>query len=164
MIWVNGRVNGACKSISMLIQELSEQESLDLLSRVRFGRLACAAGGQPYVVPINFAVQGRNIYAFSTIGKKIEYLRLNPLACLQADEIASRQKWKSVIVLGRYHEVSNTAREGAERAMIHGLLQKRAAWWEPAYVRTVLGGRARPLEPIFFRLSIESISGHVASS
>src|SRR5207342_3114552 len=108
----------------MLIQELSEQESLALLSRVRFGRLACAAGGQPYVVPINFAVQGRNIYAFSTIGKKTESLRLNPLACLQVDEITSGERWKSVIVLGRYHEVLNTAAGEAERTMIHVLLQK----------------------------------------
>lgn len=148
----------------MLIQDLSEQECLDLLSRVRFGRLACAADGQPYVVPMNFAVQGRNIYAFSTIGKKIEYLRRNPLACLQVDEIATGQKWKSVIVLGRYHEVSNTAAEEAERTMIHELLKKRAVWWEPGYARTVLGGHARPLEPLYFRISIDSITGHVATN
>jgi|SRR5450755_2846378 nitroimidazol reductase NimA-like FMN-containing flavoprotein (pyridoxamine 5'-phosphate oxidase superfamily) len=148
----------------MLIQELSEQESLDLVSRVRFGRLACAADGQPYVVPMNFVVQDRNIYAFSTIGKKIEYLRLNPRVCLQVDEISTGQKWKSVLVLGRYHEISNTAAEEAERKMIHALLQKRAVWWEPAYARTVLGGRVRPLEPIYFRISIDSITGHIATN
>jgi uncharacterized protein len=148
----------------MLIQDLSEQESLDLVARVRFGRLGCAADGQPYVVPMNFAVQDRNIYAFSTIGKKIEYLRLNPRICLQVDEISTGQKWKSVIVLGRYHEVLNTAAEEGERKLIHALLQKRAAWWEPAYTRTVLGGHARPLEPIYFRISIDSITGHIATS
>jgi nitroimidazol reductase NimA-like FMN-containing flavoprotein (pyridoxamine 5'-phosphate oxidase superfamily) len=148
----------------MLIQDLSERDSLDLLSRVRFGRLGCTRGAQPYVVPINFAVKGRNIYTFSTIGKKIEDLRVNPLVCLEADEIVTAQKWKSVIVFGRYHEVSMGASGDAERTMIYKLLHKRAVWWEPGYARTVVGGRTRPLEPIYFRLSIESITGRVASS
>jgi nitroimidazol reductase NimA-like FMN-containing flavoprotein (pyridoxamine 5'-phosphate oxidase superfamily) len=162
-MWINRRVNDACQPSVMLIQELSEQDSLDLVSRVRFGRLGCAANGQPYVVPMNFAVQDRNIYAFSTIGKKIEYLRLNPRICLQVDEISTGHKWRSVVVLGCYHEVSNMAEEEAERATIHALLQKRAAWWEPAYARTVLGGHVRSLAPIYFRISIDSITGHIAT-
>lgn len=147
----------------MLIQDLSEQDSLDLLSRVRFGRLACTRGAQPYIVPMNFVVQGRNIYAFSTIGKKIEDMRVNPLVCLEAEEIVNAQKWKTVIVFCRYHEVAKAASGDADRAMIHQLLHKRAAWWEPGYARTVLGGQVRSLEPIYFRLSIESIHGHVAT-
>ena len=52
------------------------------------------------------------------------------------------------------------AAEEAER-MIHALLQERAAWWEPAYGRTVLGGQGRFLETIYFRISIGSITGHI---
>jgi nitroimidazol reductase NimA-like FMN-containing flavoprotein (pyridoxamine 5'-phosphate oxidase superfamily) len=35
----------------MLIQELTREASLDLLARTRLGRLACALGPHPYVVP-----------------------------------------------------------------------------------------------------------------
>jgi len=38
-----------------LIQELSRQESLDLLARAHLGRLACAHKTQPYIVPVYFA-------------------------------------------------------------------------------------------------------------
>jgi nitroimidazol reductase NimA-like FMN-containing flavoprotein (pyridoxamine 5'-phosphate oxidase superfamily) len=38
----------------VLIQELTRPASLDLLARSRLGKLACAQGSQPYVVPIYF--------------------------------------------------------------------------------------------------------------
>src|ERR1700683_4710165 len=37
---------------SMLIQEMTWQASLDFLARTHLGRLACAQGAQPYIVPI----------------------------------------------------------------------------------------------------------------
>src|ERR1035437_358102 len=46
----------------MLIQELTRQESLDLLARTRFGRLACAQGTQPYVVPVYFSYHHNYLY------------------------------------------------------------------------------------------------------
>ena len=39
-------------------------------------------------------------------------------------------------------------------------MAKAAAWWEPGYVRTLLHGEERPLEPIYFRISISELSGH----
>ncbi len=146
----------------MLIQDLSKQDSFNLLSRVGFGKLACAKDAQPYIVPISFIVEGHNIYAFATIGQKIEWMRINPLVCLEADEIVTAQKWQSVIVLGRYHEIPDTVAGDSERQMVHQLLARKANWWEPGYARTVLGGHDRPLKPVYFRISIESITGRAA--
>lgn len=64
----------------MLIEELSRQESLDLLARTRLGRLACTQGSQPYIVPVYFAYADHSLYGFATVGKKIEWMRANPLA------------------------------------------------------------------------------------
>jgi uncharacterized protein len=50
----------------------------------------------------------------------------------------------------------------AHRKHAHDLLQKRPAWWEPGYVKTILDGSIRPLEPLYFRIHIEKISGHRA--
>jgi uncharacterized protein len=54
----------------VLIEELSRQAYLDLLARARLGRLACAQGSQPYVVPFYFAYHHNYLYSFSTVGKK----------------------------------------------------------------------------------------------
>lgn len=133
-----------------------------MLSRIGFGRLACAKDSQPYIVPINFSILANDIVAFSTEGRKIDWMRGNPLVCLEVDEIETPQRWKSVIVLGRYHEVTEAAADEAEKVLIHETLQKRAVWWEPGYAKTVLQGEVRPLNPVYFRISIDTITGHSA--
>ena len=54
----------------MLIQDMTREMSEDLLKRTHVGRLGCAQGSQPYVVPISFAYRPEFIYSFSTVGKK----------------------------------------------------------------------------------------------
>src|ERR1700674_1399373 len=94
-----------CGRVAMLIQELTRQASLDLLARLHLGRLACAQENQPYIVPIYFAYNDGCLYSFSTVGQKIEWMRANPLVCVEADEVVSPQQWVSVVVFGRYEEL-----------------------------------------------------------
>lgn len=46
------------------------------------------------------------------------------------------------------------------RLVAHDLLAKTAMWWEPGYAKTLHQGEERPLQPIYFRISISEISGH----
>jgi uncharacterized protein len=147
----------------VLIQELSRQASLDLLARTRLGRLACTQGAQPYVVPFYFAYDDHSLYSFATVGQKIEWMRANPLVCVEADEVVSPQQWVSVIVFGRYEELPDTPEWQSGRAFAHKLLQQTAVWWEPAYVKTIHRGAQRPLVPVFYRIHIVQITGHRAT-
>ena len=147
----------------MHIEELTRNASLHFLAGSCLGRLACANQSQPYITPFYFAYQDQWIYGFSTIGQKIEWLRANPLACVEVDEIASPQEWTSVIVFGRYEELPDAADGQAARELAHKLLQQHPLWWEPGYARTVLHGMPRPLDPVYYRLSIDEISGHRAT-
>src|ERR1022692_611674 len=121
----------------MLIEELSKQETLDLLARTHLGRLACAQGAHPYVVPFYFAFQHNYLYSFSTVGQKIEWMRANPLVCVETDEVISSQQWVSIVVFGRYEELPDTPTFRWERGHAEYLLQKRAVWWEPGYAKTI---------------------------
>jgi uncharacterized protein len=145
------------------IEELSSQASLELLARVRLGRLACAKESQPYITPFYFACHERYIYSFSTVGQKIEWMRSNPLVCAEADEIKSPQLWSSVIVFGRYEELPSSAEWQSTREMVRNLLTQREIWWEPGFAKTIIHESARPLAPVFFRIFIEQITGHRAS-
>jgi uncharacterized protein len=149
----------------VLIQELSRQASLDLLARTRLGRLACAQGAQPYVVPVYFTYDTHNshLYSFSTIGRKIEWMRANPLVCVEVDEVVSTQEWVSVIVFGRYEELPDTPEWQSARVFAHKLLQQNAMWWEPASVKTIHHGTPHPLVPIFYRIHVVQITGHRAT-
>ena len=67
----------------MVITELTRQASLDLLTRAHLGRLACAQGNQPYVVPFYFVYYHDCLYGFSTVGQKIDWMRANPLVSVR---------------------------------------------------------------------------------
>jgi uncharacterized protein len=146
----------------VVIQELSSQASLDVLARTRLGRLACTQGGQPYIVPVYFAYADHALYGFATVGKKIEWMRANPLVCVEVDEVVSPQHWTSVLVFGRYEELPDAPDWQSARAFAHKLLNKAGMWWEPAYVKTTLAGTPRPLVPVFYRIHIVQATGHCA--
>lgn len=149
--------------VVVLIQELTRQASLDLLARTHLGRLACAHGTQPYVVPVYFAYDNESLYSFSTVGQKIEWMRVNPLVCVEADEVISPEQWVSVIVFGRYEELPDTPQWQSARTVAYTVLKRNAVWWEPAYVKTILHGTERPLVPVFYRIHGLRITGHRAT-
>jgi uncharacterized protein len=143
----------------VLIQDLTRQASLELLARTHLGRLACTQGTQPYVVPVHFAYEDSALYSFATLGQKIEWMRANPLVCVEVDEIVGQQQWVSVIVFGRYEELPDTPEYQGARAVAHKLLQKTAMWWEPAYVEST----PRPVVAVFYRIHVVRITGHRAT-
>jgi hypothetical protein len=144
----------------MWIQDMSRQASIELLSRARLCRVACAHEGQPYVTPLHCAYDDNHLYGFSTLGQKITWMRENPLVCVLVDEIMSPQNWASAIVYGKYEELTDATHSVAHRQHAYNLLQTHPVWWEPGYVETVLNGKARLLEFMYFRIHIEQISGH----
>jgi nitroimidazol reductase NimA-like FMN-containing flavoprotein (pyridoxamine 5'-phosphate oxidase superfamily) len=114
-------------------------------------------------VPCYFAYNNNSLYSFSTIGQKIDWMRTNPLVCVEADEVVSPQEWVSVIVFGRYEELPDTPEYEVEREVAHNLLQTRATWWEPGYLKTILHGRERLLVSVFYRIHVVHITGHRAT-
>ena len=115
----------------MIIQTLSRPECTALLAKNRFARLACASNGQPYVVPIYYAYADRCLYAFSMPGKKIDWMRENPLVSVQVDEYGTGREWQSVVVDGRYEEVPDRVGHKVERDRAWSVLSKHVDWWEP---------------------------------
>lgn len=146
----------------MHIEELTKIASLIFLSGHRFGRLACASNSQPYITPFNFVYYENFLYSFGTVGQKINWMRANPLVCVEVDDIVSPVHWTSVIINAKYEELVDTPDGQIHRDLAFKLLQKRNLWWEPGYVKTVIHGEQRPMEPVYFRLFIEDITGHKA--
>ena len=144
----------------MIIEDMTDEKIVDLLKRNRVGRLACARDQQPYIVPFSFAYSDDHLYGFSTIGKKIEWMRANPLVCVEVAEIANDHQWQTVVISGRYEELPDKPEFHEIRALAHDLLVETEMWWEPGYVKTIHKGEERPLVPIYFRIAITESSGH----
>ena len=71
----------------MVIQEMTRDDCLNALARARLGRLACTHENQPYVVPIYFVYEEPYLYGFTTPGLKVEWMRSNPLVCVELDAV-----------------------------------------------------------------------------
>jgi nitroimidazol reductase NimA-like FMN-containing flavoprotein (pyridoxamine 5'-phosphate oxidase superfamily) len=149
----------------VLIQEMSRPECHDALARAKFGRLACAHDNQPYVLPFDFAFDGDCcLYCFTTFGQKVQWMRSNPLVSFEIDEVKGHNHWLSVIVFGRYEELPDKPEYEEARRQAYAYLQKRAMWWEPAYISQEHQATPHSLTPIFFRIRIEKITGHHATA
>ena len=146
----------------MRITRIQDRECQDTLRRLGFGRLGCARENRPYIVPIYFAYEPDHLYGFATFGQKIDWMRSNPLVCVQCDEILGNDNWTSVVVLGRYEELPDTPKYTQERKKAQSLLEKRSIWWQTGYVTSNLRGPEAPA-PVFYCIHAEEISGLRAS-
>ncbi|MFY9910352.1 MAG: pyridoxamine 5'-phosphate oxidase family protein [Candidatus Sulfotelmatobacter sp.] len=142
----------------MLITRMTPDQCRQLLSRASVGRLGCSHNDQPYVLPVYLASDGDFIYVFSTYGKKIEWMRANPKVCLQMDEATGPADWSSVIVNGYYQELPEP-QFPEERAHARQLLEKRHRWWLNALAERRIQVTDQSIEPLFFRIRVESSSG-----
>jgi uncharacterized protein len=142
----------------MEINELTAEESRAFLEGASTGRLGCSFENQPYIVPIYFAHDSGYLYVFATFGQKVKWMRANPKVCLQADKIESQSEWVSVIVNGEYEELSETQRP-AERKHATSLLAEHYRWWLNALGERQMRVGDKSIEPLFFRIRIESITG-----
>lgn len=144
----------------MMIQDMRRETIISLLKATHLGRLACAQGSQPYITPFSFVYSENYLYSFTTVGKKLDWMRSNPLVCVECEKIVSPQEWQTVVILGRFQELTTTPEFSEMRVFAHELLTTIKLWWEPGFVKTVHHQVERPLHPVYFRIAIGEMSGH----
>jgi nitroimidazol reductase NimA-like FMN-containing flavoprotein (pyridoxamine 5'-phosphate oxidase superfamily) len=142
----------------MRITPISQEDCVELLNRVPIGRLACSLDNQPYVVPVRFAYEPGHLYVFSTVGKKIKWMRKNPRVCLQVDEIGNLSNWTSVVVDGTYLELTEP-RYTSEREHAKEQLTQYSEWWRNPLAERREQTSDLAIDTIFFRIDVESMSG-----
>jgi nitroimidazol reductase NimA-like FMN-containing flavoprotein (pyridoxamine 5'-phosphate oxidase superfamily) len=143
----------------MNVQEISATECYAALTSSGFGRLACARDNQPYVVPIYFVVDGAALYTFSLPGQKIDWMRENPQVCLEIDWVNRGDDWSSVVVIGRYEELTDTPDHYNQRLQALALLQSRRMAWEPAASSGPDSAKPPAYTPVFYRIVVDQVTG-----
>lgn len=142
----------------MLIQQISETECREVLANATVARLGCSLDDQPYVVPIVVAYEPEYLYFFSTVGKKIKWMRSNPKVCVQVDGVHGQSDWVSVVANGEYQELEEP-RYSDERNHARKLLQARHNWWLNALAERRTQLRDQEIKPIFARIRLTSLTG-----
>jgi nitroimidazol reductase NimA-like FMN-containing flavoprotein (pyridoxamine 5'-phosphate oxidase superfamily) len=135
----------------MSIGKLGDEDSLAILREGILGRLGCIASGWPYVVPVNYFFDGKDIYIHTLPGKKLDALRSNPRVCLQVDKIKDPYNWRSVIAYGTFEEIS--AEETRENILTR--MYSRLPHMTPVESRLVEGAKGT----VVFRIKVEEVTG-----
>jgi nitroimidazol reductase NimA-like FMN-containing flavoprotein (pyridoxamine 5'-phosphate oxidase superfamily) len=137
------------------VEDMSPADMHALLQRENFGHLGCSRDGRPYVVPMNYAYDGKELYFFTTEGMKTQFIGANPQVCLQVEEVTDSSHWRSVMVIGRAERLTNT--EDTERAM--QLIVERNPSLTPAISATQMDTWGRALNIALYRIMPELIDG-----
>jgi nitroimidazol reductase NimA-like FMN-containing flavoprotein (pyridoxamine 5'-phosphate oxidase superfamily) len=146
----------------MVIHELTPVECRDWIGRRALGRLACAQANQPYITPIFFAFDAGDdcLYSFATTGQKIEWMRDNPRVCVAIDDVSDELNWTTVIVFGRYEELTGTPAHSPALDRARELFEARRSWWLPAAGKLASGEEHG--SSVVYRVRIEEATGRRA--
>ena len=145
-------------------QQLSEEESIEILQKATSGVLALLGdNGYPYAVPISYVYADGRIYFHSALsGHKVDAIRSCDKAsfCVIEQDVVKPEKYtsyfRSVIAFGRIH----IEEDEAEKLAIARLLGNRYnPNHEEALHKEIEGGLSRMLA---IRLDIEHLTGKEA--
>ena len=137
------------------VEDMSPAEMHALLQRESFGHLGCSRDGRPYVVPMNYAYNGKELYFFTTEGMKTQFIEANPKVCLQVEEVTDSSHWRSVMVIGQAERL--TGNEDTQRAM--QLITERNPSLTPAISATQVDTWGRAVDIALYRITPELIDG-----
>ncbi|WP_111707320.1 pyridoxamine 5'-phosphate oxidase family protein [Lutibacter citreus] len=89
-----------------MITNLKKSECLKILNNNYIGHLGYIYKNLPFVIPITYNYDKKNIIiiAYTGEGHKTQALRLNSSVALEIAEIQSIDEWKSILVQGTFEE------------------------------------------------------------
>jgi nitroimidazol reductase NimA-like FMN-containing flavoprotein (pyridoxamine 5'-phosphate oxidase superfamily) len=142
----------------MVIHELAPADCAEVLSRTSVARLACCRMNQPYVVPVSIAYDPRQVclFSFSTIGKKVEWMRANPSVCVEVEDFEDRFNWTTIVIFGRYSELTDAPEHQDQRNRALHLFSERSRWWLPGAARL---SEFEHENVVVYRIHIDSMTG-----
>jgi nitroimidazol reductase NimA-like FMN-containing flavoprotein (pyridoxamine 5'-phosphate oxidase superfamily) len=98
---------------------LAPEQIEELLAQQLIGHIACCSDNVPYIIPISYVYDGKDLYFHTYEGRKTAIMRGNPNVCFQVDKMYNMADWQSVLVWGNYEELSDRQqRENALKLLV----------------------------------------------
>jgi uncharacterized protein len=141
------------------VNELTQEQIEELLSRINYGHLACSLDDRPYVVPTNFAYASPFIYVYTTEGMKTNIIDKNPHVCLQIEEIVDSGEWQSVVVEGDAERITDRS----ERELALRLVRRTNPSLTPAISIRWVNNWIRENHEVVYRINLTGVSGRSAT-
>lgn len=127
------------------MEVLSERDCFVLLEQAHFGRLGLTVGALPTILPINFALLGRDPVFRTDAGTKLEAATNGHVLCLEIDDVDTlmHDGW-SVVVTGRASVIDDDEELAAARQLPLQPWVGRGSSYVRIRASMVSGRRLRP--------------------
>lgn len=106
-----------------MVQNLNLAEVRAILGRNYLGHLSYSYMNNPYVVPMTYYYDAEEqaLIGYTAKGHKTSCMELNPSVAVLIEEIDTLDKWKSVVVYGKYEALSGSTAKAALHKFCQGL-------------------------------------------
>jgi nitroimidazol reductase NimA-like FMN-containing flavoprotein (pyridoxamine 5'-phosphate oxidase superfamily) len=145
-----------------MLGELNEMQMNHFLLTQAVGRIACTDGKKPYIVPVTYMFDGKDIIGQTKDGKKLTIMRNNPNVCFEVDAMNNMVNWRSVIINGTFSELKGTAAIKAREYLFNHIwpyLTSSSIHSHEHETSLLSVDDAGRVKPIMFRIKIKEKSG-----
>lgn len=144
-----------------MLGELNETQINNLLISQSVGRIGCTNGKQPYIVPVTYVFDGKNIYGQTRTGTKLEIMRKNPTVCFQVDTMLNMANWQSVVVFGTFLELKGKTALKAREFLYNHVLPLMTSSTISTYENKLLNkvDESNNFKPVIYRIKIKEKTG-----
>ncbi|CAH8282377.1 hypothetical protein EV196_105245 [Mariniflexile fucanivorans] len=148
-----------------MIRDLNKKECLKMLSENYIGHLAYVYNNSPFVIPITYYYDQKNItvIGYSGEGHKTKALRLNNAIALEVCEIQSINNWQSILIQGTFHELDGATAKYQLHQFSLGVkkLVSKKEDKDLNFINEFSGKVNFEAVPIVYILKIEEITGKI---
>ena len=143
-----------------MIGALTKDEINSLLSSQTVGHLAYADGLYPFVVPVSYKFDGKNIIGQMNEGNKLKIIRNNLNVCLEVSIITDIYNWKCVVISGKFLELTGEDYNAAKDSFFNDYftLKTETKVHSFEHETTAFVEDANRLKAIMYKININKIS------
>jgi len=146
-----------------MITNLKKEECLEILQNNYIGHLAYIYKKLPFVIPITYYFDKKNItvIGYTGEGHKTKALRLNNAVSLEIAEIQSIDEWKSILIHGTFEELEGPdAKYGLHKFSlgVKKLIQEKEKQ-ELHFIPQFSGKTNSDAIPVVYQINIQEITG-----
>lgn len=145
-----------------MLGELDEMQINHFLLSQAVGRIACTDGKRPYIVPVTYVFDGKDIIGQAREGMKVSMMRANPNVCFEVDAMSNMANWQSVILTGTFHELKGKEAEKARDYLFHHVWPLLTSSTIHPHEHEVSSGKpddSNRIKPVMYRIKIKEKSG-----
>ena len=148
------------------IKAMTASEMQIVLMANHIGHLSCSYQDKPYVFPMAYLFYEGVLYGQTTVGKKIEIVRKNPLVCFQTEAVDGPY-WQSVMCWGNFEELDFEQLKTKNSMYVARILTERLGAVQASHGITIEHTGSNGIRPantfgresVLFRIEVTEFSG-----